>query len=265
MVASSPASRITRRVGVAAVAALIALTVQACGDSSTSPTQQGVPTGFRGALANDVEAGVVDVSVAASGRVVSTFGPASVFASVVPSAARAAAARSVSGTLKLVGGASITLTGTFDPATGALHLSGSGYTLDGTYSKTTNSVTGSYTGPHGSGSFSLGNSSGGAVKVLCGSYTIPNVSTGKFEVVITSDNKVYGLAIEDETGDRTYLRGTVTQSGSTTTISVVDADHPDAGLASGTVTTSGNVTSVSGTITGAPGSSFSGSTASCGA
>jgi uncharacterized cupin superfamily protein len=78
----------------------------------------------------------------------------------------AAAATSIPGSLAATGGATATLTGTYDPsASPQLTVSGGGYTITGNYSAANGQLSGSFNGPSGTGLWTV---SAGVVKVFCG-------------------------------------------------------------------------------------------------
>ncbi len=94
---------------------------------------------------------------------------------------------SVSGTITINGGATITLKGTFNSSNDSLIVSGGGYTFRGKLSGT--NITGTYSGPNGNGGFNLKSSTNNSVKVFCGTY-ISNAgnSNGRFNLAWDSSN-----------------------------------------------------------------------------
>jgi len=121
---------------------------------------------------------------------------------------KTAAIDSITGTLKISGGATIILQGTLNTADGSFTVSGGGYTFTGTLSGT--SISGSYTGPNGSGSFTMKASPNNSVKVFVGKYTSqagrPN---GRFNLAWDSTGgTLNGLAVSDS-GSNTQLTGIV--------------------------------------------------------
>jgi hypothetical protein len=70
------------------------------------------------------------------------------------------------GTITWSTGGTVPLTGSYDPATGALTLSGGGYSLTATIKDGQGG--GSYTGPKGTGSFVV--TAGSGVEVFCGTF-----------------------------------------------------------------------------------------------
>ena len=114
----------------------------------------------------------------------------------------------VSGTITINGGSSVSLTGTFNSANDSLNVSGGGYTFRGVLDGTT--VTGTYSGPGGSGAFTLKPSSNNSVKVFCGSYTSNAGHTnGKFNLAWDSSNQTLsGVAVSDS-NDQNQISGIV--------------------------------------------------------
>lgn len=88
---------------------------------------------------------------------------------------------SLTGTLTPTGGQAIELTGSYDPETGALSLSGGGYTLNGTI--TEGGFSGDYTGPNGAGKFQATSNANGSVEVFCGS--IAGAGNGPMTLIVT--------------------------------------------------------------------------------
>ena len=92
----------------------------------------------------------------------------------------------ITGTLKIAGGATITLTGTFNTENDSIRITGGGYTFAGEL--VGGKVQGSYDGPSGSGTFAVqSSSSSSTVKVYLGSYheTSPTTTeTGVINIVV---------------------------------------------------------------------------------
>jgi len=157
-----------RGLPLSAAAILAAAILTACtSKSSTSPNPVGTTT-YQGTFAGGQgENGVITITVptATSASLLSYSG---LRANV--SLASASSLVNVTGTLAFVSGGTINLTGTFDPSTGAFSLAGGGYTFTGTLSHA--NVSGTYTGPKGSGTWAAlpaGASPPGAV--VSGTYT----------------------------------------------------------------------------------------------
>jgi hypothetical protein len=146
------------------------------GEGSTPPPA--VVTGeYQGELSGANETGVLVVTIESN-----TTAPARARWLDVPSLETAL------GTLTLSGGVTVDLSGTFDPSSGALSLSGGGYAFAG--SITNGSLGGSYTGPNGSGSFSL--VPGGASQFFCGSFD--GSDSGVWNLVVGASSAAGSLA-----------------------------------------------------------------------
>jgi hypothetical protein len=155
------------------------------------------------------------------GAVVGANGQSGTFAVTVPITASASAgspapsvaahravekaqAIAASGSLVLTTGA-ITLTGTYDPSTNALIVSGGGYTFTGTVAGGT--YFGNYTGPNNvSGGFSALNGTQNTVTAYCGSFQ--DAESGAVNIVIAG-NVLLGVAYGEQTS---ILLGQVTGS-----------------------------------------------------
>lgn len=142
----------------------------------------------------------------------------------------------VTGTVKF-GGTTITLSGTFNTENDSLIVSGGGYTFKGVL--TDGTLSGTYTGPNGSGSFTTESSTEtGTVKVYVGTSheTSPDTSNhGRFLLVVK------GTAVTGITDSGLKLAGTITG----TDVSIHFVQAPSVEIAHGTV--SGDGTSMSGT------------------
>ncbi len=171
----------------------------------------------------------------------------------------------LTGTVSLSDGTTATLTGTWDNVTGALSVTGGGFTFSGTLANGT--LNGSFTGPSITGVFSLRASTTDTdVAVYCGTYTgrtpedHPSGGTG-----LGPDNGTWNLMVGtssvdvivlSDDGSPLVLGGT--RSGNTVTITV------PGGTATGTISGASSEF-VKGTYS-APGSSsgtFQGSQAAC--
>jgi len=220
----------------------------ACSDSTGS---NGDTTTFEGVIAGDSASGqlsgYVSLTVAAASLSVSS--PA-VFDITGTSAT--AATVNVTGTLKIEGDGSISLTGSYDTSTHALSVSGGGYSFAGTFSN--GAISGTFTAPGGGGgSFSTSStSSGGTVYSFCGSAVPTGGQDGgaTFNLVInTGAGTAKGYAASND--GVTSLNGTATSSN--WSISFVTVKQGEPGTASGTFTSS----SLTGTYS-IPGQSESG-------
>lgn len=152
-----------------------------CGDSDdTSGSPQGggggTPNGgtqlaagsYRGVFTGDSDMGSIEVVVPADSHAASLH------------LLHDGTTTPLTGTITPAGGEPVQLTGTYDPATGALSLSGGGYTLTGTVSS--GGFSGSYTGPNGSGSFQATSDADGSTKVYCGG--IAGTATGALTLLV---------------------------------------------------------------------------------
>jgi hypothetical protein len=158
---------------------------------STSGTTGG--TQYKGTFAGKGEGGAIDVTVAAGGAAVSQ------------KSLHIMAVLTVSGTLKVTGGATITITGTYDDATKTLTIAGGGYSFTGTLGAT--GITGTYTSPSGSGTFAV--LSGAGSKAYCGTYT--GASSGVWNFTINGGNLLGSYS--DTKGTGGPLVGTATPDG----------------------------------------------------
>lgn len=147
----------------------------------------------------------------------------------------AGAARSTSGSVRPP------LTGSFNAGTGALQLSGGGYTFTGTLSGGV--LSGSWTGPDGtSGTWTaLVEGEGTVVAVYCGVYDTSN-DEGTFNLV-RQDANLRGFAVSSVDGDTIGLSGTV--SGNTLSIYPTE-NGPQANVATATLSADG--TTFTGTV-----------------
>lgn len=88
---------------------------------------------------------------------------------------------SLTGSLIPAGGQPIEIAGSFNPATGAISLSGGGYSLNGTV--TDSGFSGSFSGPNGSGNFQATSDADGKTKVYCGAIT--GAGNGPLTLLVT--------------------------------------------------------------------------------
>jgi hypothetical protein len=141
----------------------------------------------------------------------------------------------VSGSIKIAG-VTINLTGTYNTDTDSLVVSGGGYTFAGTYSD--GNISGGYTGPNGSGSFTAEVSSeGSTIKVYCGTYheTSPDTSRhGRFNLVVK------GTVITGITDGGLGLGGTLIDGHVSIHFEV--EGYPTTEIAQGTVQGDGSIT-----------------------
>ena len=178
------------------IGVLALLALAACrGEGPTAPQTPSAPTAFQGAIAGPTgESGVITLTTAT----MTTVAPAPRAVAAVSSAV----IQDLTGTLKLVGGATINLTGTFDTGAGAIAVSGGGYAFTGTLSN--GSVSGTYTGPNGTGTFAAAPSGATTptIQVFCGTYSGTDMFSGtphaKYGVwnLVRSGNTLVGVTEE---------------------------------------------------------------------
>ena len=228
--------RVTRCIAFFALTAMVA-----CGDSGDPiGPDPGPTTTFQGTVAGSGgQTGTLSVTI--QGQASTAASVQALFESLFVATLHAQTTVQATGTLRLVGGTSVALTGTYNPSTKVLSLSGGGFTLNATVNGAL--MTGTYTGPNGaSGGLSTHSTAAGTVTAYCGTTS----RGGVFNLAVASTGAVTGTFFVNEFG---YITGQVT--GSTITI-----QHGDA---SSTGTISGS--SVSGTST--TGNTWSGSTSAC--
>ena len=206
------------------VVVILAACISSCKKDDAPTAPSGGATAYVGTLGNSVEAGTMTLT----------------FASAPPktaplSAEAVTAIINVSGTVKF-GGTTITLSGTFNTDNDSLIVSGGGYSFRGVL--VDGNISGEYTGPNGSGSFTTESSTEeGSVKVYVGTSheTSPDTTQhGRFLLVVK------GNAITGITDSGLKLAGTITG----TNVSVHFVIAPDVELAHGTI--SGDGTSMQG-------------------
>jgi hypothetical protein len=91
----------------------------------------------------------------------------------------------ISGKIFLATGDTVLLSGFYVKTTGQIHVAGGGYVFDGTYAA--GQITGSYTGPNGSGGFTVREATGeNTIKVYCGHYqqNSPGTNSGSFTMIV---------------------------------------------------------------------------------
>ncbi len=165
---------------------------------------------------------------------------------------------SITGTLNLAGGGSITLTGTFDDSTGDLNLSGEGgYTFSGTIDDD-GLMSGSYdsTDDDTGGGFAGLDSTTDTVQVFCGTFINGSGgSSGLFNLVVT-DSTVSGVRI-NYSSRSTYRTLSGTRTGDNIYVVVDDNGRRGTGVITGD--------DVEGTFENAEGNpgSYTGSVSEC--
>lgn len=226
---------------------LAGLALAACkSDKTTGP---GAAAGtFTGTLAAGTESGVLTITVSSTAALMSSRAQFDVQGA-------AASPVSVTGTIKLKGGTTITLQGTFDATrTPQLQVASvpAAYTLSGTFSG--GQFYGTYTGPAGNGSFVALSTQSGAVKVFCGIYS--GGATGVWNLALGSDNTTLtGVAVEPSSTTR--LSGTLMGTG----LNVHSPDDPSL-LATGTLDPTTGAGSGNWSVTGKSGT-WTASTSGC--
>ena len=214
------------------------------GTTSSSGTSGTTVTGtkFRGTLTGKGESGVIDATL-----------PAGIKTASLDPLTDPAPANQVVATINLGNGKTISLTGTYDPATKKITISGNGYTLTGTLDGST--LSGTYTGPNGGGAFALQAEVSGAVNVYCGTYESQPAGkdSGTWNLVQGADNRMSGSYTSSK-GESGLLTGTLsgtavslTASSTAVATGTVSGDSmsgtygPSAAVVSGTWTgTKGN-------------------------
>lgn len=205
---------------------MVAILAAGCSSSSSgtdngtsgAATSGGTPTGtsggpsggttYKGTFAGKGEGGSIDVNVSSSSTTSKDLHILTLF--------------QVTGTLRITGGATSGITGTFDDASKTLTITGGGYSFTGTLGA--NGITGTYTGPNGSGSFSV--LAGAASKAFCGTYA--GMAMGVWNFTVNGTTLVGSYA--DAKGSGGGLTGTVDAAGKVT----IQAEN--GGVANGTIT-----------------------------
>ena len=163
------------------------------------------------------------------------------------------------GTLKILGGTTINVAGTWEPATGAMSVSGGGYTISATFAN--ESLTGTFTGPTAPGVVAaMPAGRGTTVEVYCGTHSQttfshpgPNNTPGVkgFWNLVRRGSSLVGVG--SDKGGSMVITGTITG----TAVTIADGRASPA-----TGTLSGN--SMSGTWSDAgDGGTWTGSTTAC--
>jgi hypothetical protein len=129
----------------------------------------------------------------------------------------------VTGTLTPTGGQPIPLTGTYDSTTKEFSVAGGGYSFSG--SAESGAISGSYSGPNGSGSFTLLPSSSADVALFCGTYSgdasgtwnLAAVQAGAASGAFASSGGQHGTFAGSWSGENVTLSGSgVSANGSLT-------------------------------------------------
>jgi hypothetical protein len=233
--------RFTRSPYGLAVPAMIlvaALGLSGCSKDTKSVTAPPAPssTTFVGTMAGATVSGSVTTVIAAA---VSAPQPGATGAQDVLGGTSAQSQVGVTGTLVIAGGATVSLTGTYDTVSKALSVTGGGYTFTGTFAS--GIITGAFTGPSSvTGGFTLSPSANGSVKVYIGTFTSTSGgASGNFNLV-SSGTTLTGLAVTTG-GSEIPLNGTLTSG---TNVSIVNPGYPSGPpLATGTLNTTTHVMS----------------------
>jgi hypothetical protein len=156
-------------------------------DNSGTGTKTTTTTTLAGTFADSKSSGALAVSIASQSAVSALVLPAGI-------SAQAIASGTATGTLTFLSGGTATVNGSYTASTGALTLSGGGYSFNGSIAS--GAVSGSYTGPNGTGNYSAQapSSSGAVAKTYCGTYGAGG-DYGWFNMVIGGSGNVSGLAV----------------------------------------------------------------------
>lgn len=223
-----------------------------CGGSSSSPTGPSAGTSiFLGTYAAvKGQSGTLAVSVQAK---VARALPLP-FRLLVPTLH--AQSVSATGNLSQIGGGTASLTGTYDPNSKGLVLSGGGYSVSGTLGGTT--VTGGLTVPSGQvGAFTTVSTSSGDVVRYCGTQSTPSGEIVSFLVAVTPNGAMSGTFSAGNSAGT--ITGQQTGTNFNTTYVTTKGDFiNDTGKSSGTI--------ANGMLNGVDknGNPFSASTLACG-
>lgn len=113
----------------------------------------------------------------------------------------------VTGVLRIVGGASITLSGTYNTANDSMYVSGGGYTFAGRFGGGT--ISGTCGGANGAGIFTVAvSTTANPVKVYTGSFSVSNGDHGPFNLLITGTT-ISGVAYVINQSGSIQFAGTV--------------------------------------------------------
>jgi len=206
-------------------------------------------TSFVGVFSNGDENGSMNVTVNTT-----ALAPKSPFAPLRPASFSRAnhAAEAVvtaSGVLRIVGGGTVNLTGTYNNVSDSLALNGGGYAFTGEHDTTGvyDSMTGQYTGPNGPGFFAALTGLTGASS-YCGTFATSGSTglTGSWDF-ISANGQIRGAGFPIS-GDPIGFEGTIATTGTSRAINA-GAGQPGVYTltVTGTLNTSTNV--VSGTWT----------------
>ena len=236
-------------VGRAALAGLALLALSCKSDKSTGPGSAGYAGTYAGIIAGQTTSGTLTITIPTAAAAAPARGPIAV-------ASDLDAVVTLTGTLKIAGGSSYAITGSFDNVAGTLSgVTAGPYTITGGF--VGGKFTGTWTGPGGTaGGFSLLSvPAGGSALALCGIFTGSDNGVWNLSIVGAS---MAGVAANSSGALR--LTGSFNASnGAMTGIASPD----DATLAaSGTLATPANTASGSWSAGGGTGT-WSGSASSC--
>ena len=208
------------------VAGIVLLPLAGCGDDNDDGGGGNGTTTLVGTLASATETGTITIDVPL-GNLAAPPAPAG-----SPLEASRSAPVNVTGTLHIAGGSDIALTGLYDQSTHIFGATAGGYTLGGNFSG--GAVDGTYTGPNGSGGFSLQAGKPANLVVICGTYSGDDngsPDSGMFNMVLNISSNSGRVLVVDNTGGSGVLA--VTRSGSSLTVFVMG--QASAVIATGTI------------------------------
>ncbi len=237
----------------ASMIALLAVAVGAvlwsgCGDDDNNGNPPGNPssTSFTGFFANGTENGSMNVTVNSVN--LSARRPVAFPGAAGPLAPRGSSGTvTASGTLRLLAGGTVSLSGTYNDVSDTLNLAnvGAGYAFAGEYdtSGTFTTINGQYTGPNGPGFFGVVTGLTGTT-TFCGSYVSGSTAAhGNWDILVAG-GLVGGVAIPTA-GEPFAFEGTIETTGTTRDIF---AGFSDPGVS--TLTVTGTLDTTTNTITG---------------
>lgn len=242
-----PTQRIALLAAALTVGALIVL-LAGCGSDDKKPPAGGgttpTSTTFAGVFTNGTESGKLTV-VVNSTSLAARFRPAM---SLDPWQAGTAVI-TASATLKFGGGATETVTGTYDSTTDSLVLSNGDYTFHGEYDDVADppSIAGYYTGPNGDGTFGALNAGTTPIQIYLGTFQSDSTNvTGTFNVAVY-DTLAGAIAAPagSQLGEASFLDGTCKGAGSTKGIELVGGE-----VGVSEVTATGTLNTLNNTVSG---------------
>jgi hypothetical protein len=213
-------------------------TISACGGESGDTTE------FEGVLAGDNQSGTVSITVAAIVASVAVPRPAGAPTAPLEPAADV----TVTGSLKIKGGSSVTLSGTYNTDTRSLTATGGGYTLSASFAH--GRLSGTLTGPAGTILFTAFPKGGPEVQLYCGTFGGDAIGVWN---LVRHGNDLAGAFHETDGSGAGVLTGTV--SGSNVSVTFTG------GLAVGTL--SGNTMSGTWSNTSGDNGTWTGSRDAC--